>query len=286
VVPPTSGGYDADDGGGPDGPQAFDGYGPGLSGSAWAERGGTGDYGPPRSQPGDLRGGDLAYAADTYGADSYGVGEAAPAAEQRPSRRHAAPDTGTDLARYGLGPAATPPAQSYGAASPSYGAAAAPEAFGAASAAQSYGTAGRPRSYGTAAAAAYDGEPAPRTYDGEPAPRTYDGEPAPRTYGGEPAPRTYGGGYGYDRTGGYNYADPAPHEQPAPSAYGIETSSFFDTDDTATDAADAGNDGPAPGRGYPQPAKHGRAASPGYGPDPLAPQHGWAPRSQEHPGRR
>ncbi|MGW4943823.1 hypothetical protein ACWEOZ_19805 [Actinoplanes sp. NPDC004185] len=73
-------------------------YGPGLSGSAWAERGAAAEYDAPATA-------DAGYATEV------------PAA-QRPSRRHAAPDTGTDIARYGLSALPEPPAHgtaSYGA---------------------------------------------------------------------------------------------------------------------------------------------------------------------------
>ncbi|MFI7542987.1 hypothetical protein [Actinoplanes sp. NPDC049599] len=227
VVPPPGGGYGRDDDAAE--PRSSGGYGPGLSGSAWAERSG--------------------------GADHYGTAEAAPpAAEQRPSRRHAAPDTGTDLARYGLGaPTTPPPAKTYGP----------PEGYGAA---EGYGTVA-PQAYGLGSPAA----PAPQTYGARPAPRTYGAEPEFQSYG--VGPETYGTDYGFDRTGGYDYN--VSHDQPAPSAYGIETSSFFaDADETDADETD---DHTTTGRGGED--------KPGYGPDPLAPQHGWAPRSQERPGR-
>jgi hypothetical protein len=115
AVSPTSGhgyesGRETDDA---DAPRPFDGYGPGSSGSDWAERGGAAEY------PAD---------------------EAARQAERKPSRRHAAPDTGTDLARYGLGSPAAP-AQTYGAASVS-------EAYGGASVSEAYGAA-VPGTYGS-----------------------------------------------------------------------------------------------------------------------------------------
>lgn len=175
AVPPPSGsayqaGYVADDDEAE--PQGFGGYGPGPSGSAWAER----------SEP------------VPYGGSGYDAAEPEPPAEPKPSRRHAAPDTGTDLARYGLG-----------------------------------------TDYGV-------DETGDATWTG---------------------------------TGDYHYSDPA-----APSAFGIETSSFFAE---AEEDQEQEPDESAQGTDYAQPAD--RYAQNGYGPDPMGPHHGWAPRSQEHPGR-
>jgi hypothetical protein len=149
AVSPTSGhgyesGREADD---PDAPRPFDGYGPGSSGSDWAERGGAAEY------PAD---------------------EAARQAERKPSRRHAAPDTGTDLARYGLGSPAAP-AQTYGGASVS-------EAYGGASVSEAYGGASVSEAYGGASVS--------------------------EAYGGA-SPGTYGSGYDLHQTGDHDRAEPA-----------------------------------------------------------------------------
>jgi hypothetical protein len=216
-VPPTSGsayqaGYDDEAG---TAPHEFGGYGPGPSGSAWAER----------SEPAP------------YGSGGYETADPPPAEPRpaRPSRRHAAPDTGTDLARYGLGSPAAPAPQTYGTATP--------EVHG-----SDYGT----------------------------------------DYGSD-----FGTDFGTEQTGdatwtsagGYQYADPE-----APSAFGIETSSFFaeaeaeaEVDPDVENAAGAHEDEPVQAADYAQPAD--RYAQNGYGPDPMGPHHGWAPRSQEHPGR-
>nr|BFE67336.1 hypothetical protein GCM10020092_006370 [Actinoplanes digitatis] len=79
-------------GGSPAGQRPGAGYELGHSGSAWAERSSGAEY---------WQASEFGQTTDD-GDDDYDAGSGA-AVEQRPSRRHAAPDTGTDLARFGIG---------------------------------------------------------------------------------------------------------------------------------------------------------------------------------------
>ncbi|GAA3344325.1 hypothetical protein GCM10020358_47130 [Amorphoplanes nipponensis] len=97
--------------------------------------------------------------------------------------------------------------------------------------------------------------------------------------------------------GNYDYPDPGTRERPDPGGFGAVSSPFFAQDASGGFLLD--NEYPQPdAEGYDQPSEddsppattygrpagaHGRADQ--YGPDPLAADHGWAPRSHEQRGR-
>jgi hypothetical protein len=259
VVPPAGGDGYADSAGysGP--------YGPGLSGSAWAERGAAAEYDAPATA-------DAGYATET------------PAA-QRPSRRHAAPDTGTDIARYGLSSLPTPEAPGYGAGD--YGADydvpgsyAIPGGHNA--------PAGFDAESGFDSASGYDAESG---YDDR---SNFDGHSGYGSHGyagtGAAAWTSTPGHYGYadptaqdqPETGGHDYPGPPADDRPRSSGFGRTDSPFFAQDSSGGFVLD---------NEYPQPDQpegtaqntYGRPADQ-YGPDPMAAQPGWAPRSHEPRG--
>ena len=188
AVPPAGGNHQGEYGS-PAAAREAGAYGPGLSGSAWAER----------SAPAE-----------------YGTGVGFPA-EPKPARRHAAPDTGTDLARFGVADPQAPNADDY--------------------AAQDYDSQGYDAGYGVQG--------------------------------------------GYDQTGNESWAGPDDYHdgyaEPAAGGFGSKPSAFFAESESEGEIS-----------GYPQPTGrsgvYGRGTDQ-YGPDPMSAQHGWAPRSQEQPGR-
>jgi hypothetical protein len=292
VVPAESDDYQDDYATGTPEPvaRAASGYGPGLSGSAWAERSAAAEYGSP--------------------AGGSEAAEGGLPAEARPSRRHAAPDTGTDIARFGLAPGAIPAGQPYGAAAGAvpvaqpYGAPAGPA--NAVPVAQPYGTlAGAvpvAQPYGAPAGSAY-GVPTGQAY-GAPAEPAY-GAPAEPGYGAEYGAQgdddpSWTGDASWTGPSGYGdgYADPMAPEQPGLGGYDDEDSGFFAPHRINEFASDNGfaqpgpaaeyDDGYVQGATYGQPADYDDAGdedrghrSDQYGPDP----HGWAPRNQEPPAR-
>ena len=199
VVPPAGGGgYRSAYGTGvpdPDadldaqgGSRAVKDYGPGLSGSAWAERSAPAEHG-----------------AAGYG--EYGAAEGGPPASPRPSRRHAAPDTGTDIARFGLSAPESPAGQSFGVpvspASQGYGAAATPVV-------QGYGAAATPASQSQGAGNGLQGG--------------YD----------------QAGDASWTGDGDDGYADSAVPDLPATGGFGDRASSFFTEEDSGGFAPDSG----------------------------------------------
>jgi hypothetical protein len=240
VPPPAGGGYAAPAGQGGS-------YGPGLSGSAWAERGADAEYDGP----------DAAYAAE------------APA-ERRPSRRHAAPDTGTDIARYGLSELPTPEAPSYGATSYDNG----------------YNVPGFDGQSGYDAQLGYDeqtGYDAQLSYDAQPGYDEQTGYDEQAGHGGYDQP----GAAAWTSPADYDYADPAAQDQEEPggyhygpvaddrSTYGGADSPFFAQDASGGFLLD--NDDPPPAADDPEPDQ---PQSNTYG-RPASAQHGWAPRNHE-----
>ena len=261
VVPAASGGHQGGYGTGMPEPAARAGsdYGPGLSGSAWAERSAAVEYGSPGAN-GD-----------------FGAADGGLPAEPRPSRRHAAPDTGTDLARFGLGPAAAPAGERYGA---EYGI---QDGYDQTGDASWTGHSGYSDGY---AGPAEQDQPATAGYDGDVSgffaqDRTSDFVPG----NGYPQPSDRGQAAAYEDAQGATYG--------RQNGYGQAAASYQQADGYA--GQDAGYDQDYDeGTGYDQGTGHGRAAGvygradtrPGqYGPDPTAADHGWAPRGQEQPGR-